>query len=89
MNRQHVKDTKNGSTYEFSTEANAIVYGLDEDISTIIVFLYTQTVYFNSLHSYNEINMQYAAENLVLTRLGMKAGIHIWGEKEWILSLKR
>ena len=82
MNRRHVKDTKDGTTYTFSTTAAANTFGLNDDTSTVTAFLHAQTVYVNSLDTYCEVNtaIQHADEHLALTQLGMKAGIQMWGQ---------
>lgn len=52
--------------------------------------LCAQTAYVNSLTTYNEVNMaiQHAIEHLILTQVGMKRGVKIWGKKGMNAILK-
>ena len=49
---------------------------------TVYGFLCAQTTYINSLTTFGEVNTatQYATEYLILTQVGMKRGIKLWGE---------
>ena len=82
MHRRHTKDTTDGNTYVFTTEARAEAYGINNETPTLTAFLHAQTEYVNSLHTYSKVNtaIQHACEHLVLTQLGMKAGIKLWGQ---------
>ena len=54
-----------------------------ESETKVDAFLCAQTAYINAMETYSEVNTatQYAVEHLILTQVGMKKGINIWGEK--------
>ena len=55
---------------------------IGEEADTVIAFLHAQTVYINTMTTFSDVNtvVQLAADHLVLTQLGMKAGVCVWGQ---------
>lgn len=69
--------------YEFlnETDIDLATCGIAKDDPTH-EYLCAQTTYINSMNTFNQVNdaAQHAAEHLILTQLGMKAGIKAYGE---------
>ena len=56
-------------------------FKIDKEDRSVIEYLHTQTVYISSMTTYSEVNSatQHAIDHLVLTQVGMKDGVKIWG----------
>ena len=54
-------------------------------------FLCVQTTYINSLNTYAEVNAasQNIVEHLILTKVGMKVRVRIWGESSVEVILRK